>query len=314
MPKNELFSIVICTHNRAELLCGAIESVVGQNFTRKDFELIIVDNASSDHTRDVVRKFCDAYSNIRYVMEANLGLSQARNRGMREARGEYVGYLDDDAKASPTWLSAACYVADRIHPEAFGGPYLPFYLASKPAWFKDEYGSHIQGSEPRMLMDNEYLDGGNMFVRRDVLEAFDGFHSGFGMKGKKVAYGEETHFFIRVRVARPETVLYYHPEVLIYHLVRPEKYNFWLRARELFVFGLCAQRIFSDGVPTSLRASMEQLAVICINITRGLTIEFLRRDTKQYPYYQNYLYEKLVPLFYYLGKCFENISQQFREK
>ncbi len=112
----------------------------------------------------------------------------SRTRGIaagRRAQGEYVGYLDDDAKASAGWLSAVGDIVTKTHPEALGGPFYPFYNSPKPAWYKDEYGLHVQGNEARALMKNEYLDGGNMFIRREHVLDLRRVSGGIGHEGWK---------------------------------------------------------------------------------------------------------------------------------
>ena len=92
-----------------------------------------------------------------------------------------IGYLQRD-------------VVQSVHPETFGGPYYAFYNTSKPLWVKDEYGSNVQGHVARSLNDNEYVSGGNMFIRRDILLQLGGFHANLGMKGKKKGYGRKPIF------------------------------------------------------------------------------------------------------------------------
>ncbi|PSN15523.1 glycosyltransferase, partial [filamentous cyanobacterium CCP5] len=105
-----LISVIICTHNRDSYLGLAIASALGQDFG--GFEVIVVDNASTDSTRTVVESFDD--SRLIYLYEPVLGLSVARNRGATEAQGEILLYLDDDAKAGSGWLAS-------IH-QAFADP------------------------------------------------------------------------------------------------------------------------------------------------------------------------------------------------
>jgi glycosyltransferase involved in cell wall biosynthesis len=94
-------SAIICTYNREEYLSAAIDSLLQQDFY--SYEVIVVDNASSDRTREIVG---ERLSNPRlnYVYEPILGLSVARNTGAKEARSPILAYLDDDAVASPLWL------------------------------------------------------------------------------------------------------------------------------------------------------------------------------------------------------------------
>src|SRR3990172_11049494 len=94
------FSIIIPTFQRNHLLKRAVESVLAQNF--EDFELIIVDDGSSDNTRQAVKSYRD--SRIQYVSREHGGISAARNTGLSVSRGKWVTFLDDDDEALPDWL------------------------------------------------------------------------------------------------------------------------------------------------------------------------------------------------------------------
>jgi glycosyltransferase involved in cell wall biosynthesis len=90
MPK---VSVIISTYNRAHshFVCDAIDSVLKQTF--KDFEIIVVDDGSTDNTRQVLEKYG---SNINYVYQQNMGRAETRNTGIKQAKGEYIAFLDDD--------------------------------------------------------------------------------------------------------------------------------------------------------------------------------------------------------------------------
>ena len=96
------FSVVICTYNRADALPGSAGSVLAQEF--EDFELIIVDDGSTDDTEAVVSSLIEADARVRYVRRENGGLSRARNSGIEAARGRFVIFLDDDDRSEPEWL------------------------------------------------------------------------------------------------------------------------------------------------------------------------------------------------------------------
>src|SRR3990172_11341947 len=96
-------SAIICTHNRAEYLTKAIQSLVGQSISKDRYEIIVVDNCSTDFTKEVVERF-SSKNYIRYIYEPTLGANYARNTGWRNARGKYVAYLDDDTVACHIWL------------------------------------------------------------------------------------------------------------------------------------------------------------------------------------------------------------------
>lgn len=291
-----LISVVICTRNRVDLLRDAIQSVCDQEYASENFEIIVVDNGSVDDTATLVQGFCDTYSFVRYVMEPKLGLSHARNRGWQEARGEYVAYLDDDAKASPQWLKVASLVIQDASPAALGGPYKSFHKTVHPVWFKEQYGSRSMADQPGPL--NNFLSGGNFFVRRDILSHLGGFDPTLGMAGNRVAYAEEVHLQRRICEEIPGAVVYYHPDILIYHLVRAEKYDLKWRltssfasGRDLYFSKLKRKRPVSQMVFTA-KVLLEFFDVV---------FGFLVRNRKQYPFWQNYVYERVGKWFAKLG-------------
>ncbi|PYX11479.1 MAG: hypothetical protein DMG84_23855 [Acidobacteria bacterium] len=98
MPESGLVSVIIPCYNQAHFLHEAIESVLAQSYP--NFEIIMVNDGSTDSTADVVRR----YSPVRYVYQENAGLSSARNTGLKKSRGEYVVFLDADDRLLPEAL------------------------------------------------------------------------------------------------------------------------------------------------------------------------------------------------------------------
>lgn len=188
-----LFSVVVCTYNRADLLVDALETLGQQDFDPSLYEIIVVDNNSQDHTRQVTAEFSQRHPPIRYCFEPNQGISHARNRGWQEARGKYVAYIDDECRVPPQWLAIAQEVIQQVAPGVFGGPYFACYPSAKPAWFKDEYGSHSKGKTARLLNSDEYLSEANLFCDRLLLKAVGGFDPNFGHRGKALATGKARH-------------------------------------------------------------------------------------------------------------------------
>ena len=86
-----LVSVMIPTYNRAYIICGAIDSVLAQTY--KNFEVIVIDDGSTDNTRELLARYGDA---IRYIHQPNAGLAAARNTGLAAARGEFVAFQDSD--------------------------------------------------------------------------------------------------------------------------------------------------------------------------------------------------------------------------
>ena len=323
MGENKLLSIVICTHNRANLTRDAIVSVLAQDFPKSKYELLIVDNASTDHTRKMALEFFEAYPNVLYVFECNVGLSYARNRGWQEARGKYIGYLDDDAKASKEWLKVAAKISRTIKPAAFGGPTFAFYNNPKPMWFKDEYESYTLGNNTRPISNEEFIIGGNMFIRRDLLKSLGGFNPQLGMAGKKIAYCEEIDFFIRLRRWLPAAVLYYDPDLFIHHLVRKEKMELRNFPKRCFVESVYFYRVFKQinqkkeeysltkfpYVILLVFKEISHIAIVLLKIIKTCSWGLATRDRKKYRYPENYIYEQLSGLIVEFGSRFEAVRQ-----
>ncbi len=97
------FSVICCTYNRAQLLPRAIESLLAQ--TESDWELIVVDDGSTDSTAALVHGYAQHHPNIRYLFHGNRGLGASRNAGVLAACGLYVTFLDSDDEYLPEHLS-----------------------------------------------------------------------------------------------------------------------------------------------------------------------------------------------------------------
>jgi glucosyl-dolichyl phosphate glucuronosyltransferase len=311
MDDEILVSIVICTYNRAELLRSAIESILVQEVPHDYYELIVVDNNSTDHTREIVEQLSAKVKNIHYVFEEKLGLSHARNCGWKEAQGTYVGYLDDDAKASPEWIRVALEISQQVFPVAFGGPYYPYYLSPKPAWYKDEYGSWVQGTQSRFITKNEYLVGGNLFIRRDLLEYLGGFDPNLGMKGNLLGYHEEIAFIEKVRLYQGDNCLYYDPRLRIEHLVRPEKMKWSWIVRQKYILARDYHYLFnSQKGPISIIYIVYRTSKYSLLLLVDLLFRVLLRDRVKYPCFQQYYYEHTTRYITFIGE----LAEQTREK
>ncbi|MBO7286094.1 MAG: glycosyltransferase family 2 protein, partial [Alistipes sp.] len=101
-------SLIIATYNRAEQLMVTLESVAMQHYPTARWECIVVDNNSKDNTRERVEAFAAAHPTLqlRYCFEQNQGLSYARNRGIEEAEGEILAFVDDDERIVEEFVAA----------------------------------------------------------------------------------------------------------------------------------------------------------------------------------------------------------------
>lgn len=249
LPVVELaISAVVCTHNRAALLPQALESLAAQTLEREQYEIIVVNNASTDETSDVVTRWKEKWPSIRLLLvdEPLIGLGHARNRGWACARGRYVAFMDDDAKAHSGWLQRAVELiqGDGPTPVAVGGQILPFYPSPKPAWYKDEYEVRSWGQVPRRLNPGESFSGSNMLIARDVLQRLGGFDVSVGMQGERMSMGEETVLFQKMwNSLGDQAVFLYSPNLVVYHAVGRQKMRPSYQLLRSFVAGQVACRL-----------------------------------------------------------------------
>ena len=202
----------------------AVLSLVCQSLDPRQYEIIVVDNASTDDTKEVVQNLIEGHPqhNIRLLYEAELGLSRARNLGAREAHADIIAYIDDDAAAEENFLSEAHSVFNRIRPRplAAGGQILPLYEVPKPDWFEDRWETRSMGSSERWLQSGETFSGSNMIFNRQALLDAGAFPVELGMIGNRLLLGEETVAMGRIRDrAAADQVFYYVPSLRVAHSV-----------------------------------------------------------------------------------------------
>jgi len=289
-------SAIVCTYNRSELLGGALHTLCHQTLDKSEYEVIVVDNNSTDGTRELVEEFCRRFSHVRYCFEPKQGLSHARNRGWREARGENVAYIDDDAHAGNNWLETALVLFTNIKPTplCLGGPVMPFYSTTKPIWFKDEI--RTWGDSPRYLRPGESFSGLNMVWRKEIVETLGGFDVTSGMRGDYLSLGEETILFEKIWRSFDQPHFYYSPELAIHHWVPPAKMTVWYRLKRAFAAG---QRWNRSHGP---KISWQRMRFLMGGVRdMAIMVGQLLRRRKEHAYFQNWLIEDGSPIFALLG-------------
>jgi glycosyltransferase involved in cell wall biosynthesis len=289
--------VIVCTRNRADLLRLALQSLAAQSAPPESFEVLVVDNGSTDHTSAVVDG-CRALLDLRCVREDRTGLSYARNRGYAEAMGAYVAFLDDDAKARQDWVANICRAIEEDEPDIFGGPHFPAFIEPKPDWFPDARETWFLGDEARHLEPDEHVIGVNMIVRKAVLERLGGFRTDLGMIGAAMGYGEDTDLQERVRREVPGARLLYCPDVVVYHVVRPEQAALGWYLRRAVRRGLQAgsvydARSFFPGRLPRLKSAAYAVGHLGLGVLNALACPL--RSRRAYPHYETYLLERVFP-------------------
>jgi glycosyltransferase involved in cell wall biosynthesis len=216
-------SVIICSRNRVCSLLGTLDSLLGMDVPHDvDWEVIVVDNASSDNTAEKVRDFSSRIEiPVTVVEESQAGKAYALNRGLAEARGEILLFTDDDALVDPRWLRATLEGFAASGAECVGGPVHPHWLGPRPSWLTDNLLNVLAvldlGSESRELPSG-MLYGVNYAFRREVFVHVGGFNTKLCARG---AGNEDRDMIDRLRASGGR--IYYDPRIVVQHKIFPER-------------------------------------------------------------------------------------------
>lgn len=217
-----MISVIICTFNRGHILHQTVRSFLDCQIDGIDYELLLVDNNSTDGTREFAENLATINPHVRYLFEPSQGLSYARNSGIQATHGQTVVFVDDDVYFSPDWLTAIHSTFERhIDVACIGGKVVPHFDSGRPEWIDDDliwvYGVTKYGDLEREIRIPEIPIGCNMAFRRTVFDQIGFFHTSLGRKGKNLLSGEENNFFLRAAKAGMTTI--YSPDVQIFHRI-----------------------------------------------------------------------------------------------
>jgi glycosyltransferase involved in cell wall biosynthesis len=221
-------TILICTYNRDWLLAETLDSIAGSCVgPGLRWEVLVVDNNSTDRTRQVVGERAGRYpATLRIVPERQQGKAYALNTGIASARGSIVVFTDDDVLIPPQWLEAGVRpLLDRADIDYTGGPIEPSWEAPPPSWVHGDPGILWgplalldYGPEPFIFEERQRIAMGvNMAVRRSLIDRVGGFHTALERKGSSLMGQGQAEFFFRTRAAGARGL--YVPEMTLRHHV-----------------------------------------------------------------------------------------------
>ncbi len=217
-------SAIVCTYNGASRLKCVANSLLEQEYDSSRFEVLIIDNHSSDNTREICEKIIRSSpgKRIEYYLEKNRGLSHARNRGIKESKGQILAFIDDDAVADSHWLLNIDNALSDKSIHAVGGKVLPIFDKPRPPWLSSGIDSMLTildlGDQTGVF---EYPFNGpcgtNMAFRKSVLDKVGYFDPDLGRHGNKLLCGEETDLLMRMQTTGMNFV--YTPHCIVHHHV-----------------------------------------------------------------------------------------------
>ena len=223
-----LVTVIVCTRNRAHGLRRCLQSL--QRLRYPNLEFLVVDNAPADNsTMELVLEVAHQDARVRYVREGRPGLSAARNRGLREARGEFIAFTDDDVRVDPLWVDAilrgfrrradigcvtglvASSSLERSAEQYFDAR-VGWSSSCEHRLFEATAGPGDSGLHPYAA--GVFGTGANVAFRRGAVEAIGGFDESLGA-GSPTCGGEDLDAF--VRLLRSGRALTYEPAALVWH-------------------------------------------------------------------------------------------------
>ena len=217
-------TILICTYNRAaELAEALIPTLTQETDGRFTYEVLVVDNNSTDDTQQVVERLVgEGHSNLRYLFEGRQGRCYALMLGVAEARGRVYALADDDVIVERDWLRTI-YDAFCAHPDIsfVGGKVLPLWAAPPPKWLTSRHWSAIAlsdyGNQELLVDRNKQLCLLAGSFRTDFVRAVGGYRGGLGVSKDAIGGTEDVDLFARLYRGGHKGL--YLPNLAIFHKV-----------------------------------------------------------------------------------------------
>lgn len=247
-------TVILCSYNRCGDLAGALESIAASQMPSSvAWEVLVVDNNSTDKTREVTEDFCRRYPGIfRYLLESTPGKSYALNAGIANARGDVLVFTDDDVTMEPTWLQNLTTPFQDGGCAGTSGRTLPAQKFTVPPWLPDNHWDSWAGilcayfdlgDSPCELLRPPY--GANMAFRKSLFEKHGGFRVDLGPRPGNQIRNEDTELGRRLLAAGER--LRYVPSAVVYHPVPEGRITQEYFLSWWFDYGRALIREFDEG-------------------------------------------------------------------
>lgn len=281
-------SVIIPTLNRSELLRKTIHSILSHDANNIQYEIIVIDNGSTDQTQDVVNSLKEN-ENIRYYFVPEIGLHNGRHKGLEKARNDILVFCDDDIQVSDKWLQGINKGFKNDNVVLVGGSNYPNFEIQPPTWIQQYWQIAHEGKYMLQLSISDLGDkpkkispyliwGCNFAIRKEFLESIKGFHPD-GFPKRLIQYRGDGESYVANEVIKRGFSAYYHPLASINHFVSKERMT-----TEYFY-----QRGYSEGITTSYKLMRDS-----VKSKERLLKRLLTKSRKYFQYYrnQNNEYEK----------------------
>lgn len=287
-----MVSVIISTYStsKAELLLGCISSLQDQTLHPEEILLVL------EPDRGLETFYSQRLpESVRVITSEGMGLSSARNAGVRHAKGEIVAFIDDDATADKDWLSNLVMNYNHEDIVGTGGPVEPVWENGRPAWFPSTLDWIVgctfdESPSEKALVRNPI--GCNMSFRKIVFDAVGYFAISLGRRSTSMIGSEESEFCLRLLNALPNAKIVYDPTAIVHHCVPSSRANTSYLVKRSFYEGYSKAmmttepsrsealipeknylvRLFLDQIPSCLREiyrfdRIQKLAAIILSLS-----------------------------------------------
>ncbi len=213
-------SILVCTYNRLDILGDCLRSIQKQDYEERKVEVIVVNNYPSDNQR--IEVLLKEFPSFRLIYQPSPGLSKARNIGIANSLGRWIGFIDDDAILPAGFIEKALEIIEEDKFDCFGGGIASWWRYGRPRWLSEDYGSKPKILTHRgQLINQQFNWGSNIFIRKVALDDVGGFPENIGMKGNKIGYAAEN--LVQIKLRAKGYILGFDPTLEVDHLVNKHK-------------------------------------------------------------------------------------------
>jgi glycosyltransferase involved in cell wall biosynthesis len=235
MSEDRPVSIIVCAYNRAGLLPRIIGLLRDQDYPKDKYEIIIVDNGSTDNTKSIAESFIgQSEASVRYIFESRRGVTFARNRGSEVARNPYLAYIDDDCTVGPGWLQALMsgYNLDESIFAVFGQIINDWGEQIKPRWMMPATETWLGtnsflGNSPKILENSFGTREANLSIKKEGLTTLGGF-LGMEQFGSRDMAATELKYFLW-KAKRMGKKIAYVPAATAHHLIVPRSRSWMIQ-------------------------------------------------------------------------------------
>lgn len=288
-----MVSIIVCTFRRNNLLEMCIQKIAdAQPASHGVMEVVIVDNACDVETEALIQKKCKIFPvDLVYHAEPKTGLSNARNKGAAEARGEWLFFLDDDGFIHSDALREMNLMISQGKFDLFGGIYKGIFLTTPPKWLSPDFGTKSVKAHGPGPLGEDRIEGGIMVMKKRVWADLGGFNTQLGMNAVQQGFGEETEFV--TRAIDKGYIPGIHPGFIMDHVVGEHKYSVWNQLNAYAALG-------RDMARTGRKSALAFYPTILKTPLRFIKYATRLLMKKNY-YIENLIWDVLSPVFFVNG-------------